>query len=468
MKIVPHDYQAKNAAHLAGVLSKYGSAFDGSEPGTGKTVTALETMRLLGQAPVVICPRVVKGAWARTAAAMGVPVTLVENYEAFTRSSRLPDAGVMTETLFRGKVKKQWQWNLTAPLIFDEVHNCKSDKSMNSALLIAAKRQRIPTLMLSATAAESPLDMKALGWHLGLHSFLDYYKWQRRNGCKPGTFGGMEFTGDVKALKRIHDQIYPARAVRVMKSEIPGFPETQILPELYDLGSPSQVDKLYEIMRKATEDLKKVREGDRERALQKAVELAEREGTEVDRELLAMLPDHPLTARLRARQNLEILKVPLFLQLVKEGRANHQHVLVFVNFQRTIDELLERLRKEFEEPISVIQGGQSDKAREGQRQDFQNGVSKIIILNSAAGGVGIDLHDIVGFSPRLSLISPTYRADHMLQVFGRPWRNGALTKSEQRVVLVADSIETGIHDAMMTKIDALSTLNDGDLNNPLR
>jgi superfamily II DNA or RNA helicase len=55
-------------------------------------------------------------------------------------------------------------------LVFDECHTCKSPFSQNSQMLIAAKQQGLPVLMLSATACKDPTEMRSLGFVLGLHA----------------------------------------------------------------------------------------------------------------------------------------------------------------------------------------------------------------------------------------------------------------------------------------------------------
>ncbi|MFI3244303.1 MAG: hypothetical protein R3Y56_08630 [Akkermansia sp.] len=60
-----------------------------------------------------------------------------------------------------------------ALIIFDEAQNCRGRDSLNSKMLIAARRQHHRILLCSATAASSPLEMRSIGFTLGLHMLSD-------------------------------------------------------------------------------------------------------------------------------------------------------------------------------------------------------------------------------------------------------------------------------------------------------
>jgi hypothetical protein len=63
----------------------------------------------------------------------------------------------------------------------------------------------------------------------------------------------------------------------------------------------------------------------------------------------------------------------------------------------------------------------------------------------------------------LALISPSYSAIVMRQVTGRVWRESSKTKSIQKILLVAGTVEEDVCEAVKLKIDNLDMLNDGDL-----
>ena len=96
--------------------------------------------------------------------------------------------------------------------------------------------------------------------------------------------------------------------------------------------------------------------------------------------------------------------------------------------------------------------------------NFQADKERVILVNIAAGGAGLSLHDLNGQYPRLSLISPSYSAVQMRQATGRVWRDSARSKSIQKIVFVANTVEVAVCEAVNVKLDNLDLLNDGDMN----
>lgn len=493
------DYQVENATALRDAVDQYRGALDASDTGTGKTYTICAVMRERGEKWLVVCPKAVRSAWHRVAAHFGGEVFTI-NYEALKGKTewgelRKPDGydaaakaareaskkaeayrlaiieddklladpactltqeeraavrakhsvmeyrdlqakeQIAKKTLSTLKNQRRFVWDVEIPgIVFDEAHRCKAPNSINAKMLIAAKRQNIPVICASATAAQSPLDMKALGYVLGLHNGVDFWKWCKNNGCKPSTFGGFQYVGGVMTMRKIHQQIFPSRGVRTRIEELGDrFPETQISAELYDLEGSGKIDLLYAEMDEARKALLK--------------------DAETDKDL-----DHPLTQLLRARQEVEILKVPLFQELAEDAVAEGMSVAIFINFNPAMDELLKRLKCE-----CYIRGEQSATERDAMIAKFQSGESRIIVCNIRAGGTGVSLHDLDGTRPRLALISPTYSAQDLVQVLGRVWRQGGKSKSIQRLVLAAKTVEEQIRQRFNGKLNNISMLNDGDI-----
>jgi len=170
-----------------------------------------------------------------------------------------------------------------------------------------------------------------------------------------------------------------------------------------------------------------------------------------------------LTAILRARQRIELIKAPLFIEMIEEGLENNMSVAVFVNFTETLEALAERLGTK-----CIVNGKVSNEARQKNIDDFQNDTQRVILINIAAGGAGLSLHDINGKYPRLSLISPSYSAVLMRQATGRVWRDSAKSKSIQKIIFVANTVEENVCKLVNNKLDNLDLLNDGDLTNDVK
>jgi SNF2 family DNA or RNA helicase len=167
---------------------------------------------------------------------------------------------------------------------------------------------------------------------------------------------------------------------------------------------------------------------------------------------------NPLTVVLRAHQRIEILKIPTFVELCNDFRHNSYSVVIFVNFTKTLELLCDMLHT-----TSKIYGEQSQEARLKIIEDFQSNRTNVIICNIKAGGIGISLHDIHGGYPRVSLISPTWSSIDLVQALGRIHRAGGKSKSLQRIIYTADTIEEKIADKLKNKLLNINSINNGDL-----
>ena len=116
------------------------------------------------------------------------------------------------------------------------------------------------------------------------------------------------------------------------------------------------------------------------------------------------------------------------------------------------------LSRRLKENHTFIQGGQSKDVRDSAIKAFQTGKVNVILCNTAAGGVGVSLHDTTGSAPRLALISPTYNAKEFHQCLGRVDRLGGMSESVQRILVAEETIETSIVKSMMAKIENLKLL----------
>jgi hypothetical protein len=433
MDLLP--FQQSHAHRVIEALRRHRTALDASDPGVGKTYVASYVAKTTGLSLLVICPKPVLPAWRKVTDAFDAPVTEITNFEQIR----------MGKTPYGKFVDKRFVWSgpTGTLLVFDEAQRCKARDSQNAEMLIAAKRQRIPTLMCSATAASNPLEMRAIGYALGLHCLYDYWPWAIDHGVQKGRFG-MEFTNDHEALSRLHDQIFshggPGSRLRV--TEIDEFPETQIISEPIATGEERKIQRIYDEMT---------------RELNKALAIEDHDGLfDLAVRMDATKANH-LTILLRARQQIEALKAKTIAAMAKDGADEGMSVAVFVNFDESIDEVAKLLKT-----TCVIRGGQKDADREMAIRRFQANQEKFIVCNIRAGGVGVSLHDPTGQKPRLALISPTYSAQDLRQALGRVHRAGG-AHSIQRLIFAAGTVEERACEAVATKLSHIDLLNDGDL-----
>lgn len=496
-------WQVKSAQHLAELLRQGQNCVDMSDGGTGKTYTGCAVANMLRKNTVAIVPKISVSTWQDVSFSFGHQIAC-GGYEHFrTGKTALgqwenpppaPDARqeqfvcqsclqtiVYNETmsfcphhpnglhcLVRKKVPWRYGkfiWNDRIEfLIFDEIHRCSALDSLNADMLIAARRQGIPTLGMSATAACTPLQMRALGYLLGLHGLdweavkrvkhvsaekfaeieriPNWKTWAYRQGCRyDPNFHGLVWQQPEerkqKIIREIRSDIIPACGVRVTTAEIPNFPKRIISAEVYDIDKPGLVDKLYVEMAEPLADL----------AAASADDIA---------------ADHPLTKLLRARQRLELLKMSVVVELAQDELAKGKSVAIFVNFKQTVAELAKKLKTTA--VISIIEGGQNACERDSNIARFQDNTARVIIANIAAGGQSVSLHDLDGSYPRIGLVMPNFSAVQMLQVFFRLAREGGKSTAIYKIILAAGSVERHIQKSFDAKRECLEALNDFDLN----
>lgn len=441
-------WQEKSVPHLIECLERHGAAADLSDPGVGKTYTACAVVRSLNLPTLVVAPKAVVPSWHKVATYLGTELDAM-NWE-MVRTGRTPYG----EWKLEGRQRKErFHWNPAIKfLIGDEFHRAGGASTKNSDMFIAAKRQGIPTLILSATLADSPLEFKCAGYLLGLHNAdepqtlanftkppISFYSWARRHGCGPGAFSAFEFKGSAEQqaaqMAKIHAALLPERGVRVRIADLgDAFPDNEVTAELYEAGDAAKVNALYAQMADSLACLH---------------ERTEKYG------------ESPLSKLIALRQEIELIKVPIFVSLAEDSIAQGRSVALFVNFSQTIQELRKRLKTD-----CFIDGSQTGEKGSRERQGcidaFQSDRSRVIVCNGDAGGVGVSLHDVRGQYPRTSLISPGYSAKVFRQITGRIWRDDSKSKSLQRAICLAGTCEEQVAKALERKSTRLEALNDAD------
>jgi superfamily II DNA or RNA helicase len=425
-----YDYQIKSAGYLCASLIKHGSALDGSDTGTGKTPVSFAVARQLNHDVAILCPKSVIPSWERWAEKFRVKPIFVINYEQ-----------CKTEKFRFGHFDQygNYVWKLNKQntlLIFDEAHKCKGEYTQNSSLLIGARKSRIPMLLLSATIATNPREMKASGYALGLHALDDFRAWSIGKGCYQNNFNGWDCANPQEAMKKISPELFPMRGYRVRIADLgDAFPDTQITAEMYDTGTARIQNEQYDFL---IEEIKRLK-AEKKAGYTAAI----------------------LTLNLRYRQNAEIRKIGVLTELAKDALEENLSVVIFVNFTETLIALEKNLKNSV-----TIHGQQSGEERQASVDAFQADKARVIICNVQAGGVGLSLHDLNGKHPRIAFLCPTYGAINLKQALGRVHRAGGLSKSLQRLVYAKGTIEEEICVSVSRKLDNISALNDGDLMEP--
>jgi len=168
--------------------------------------------------------------------------------------------------------------------------------------------------------------------------------------------------------------------------------------------------------------------------------------------------EHPLTKLLRIRQKLELLKVPLALELARDLIDSGHSVGFFVNFSQTIRALAEKMNTRCIIDGSIL----GVRHRQQSIDNFNANIERAIIINSAAGGAAVSLPDVTGDYPRVGLVFPGNSAVDFRQLVGRFHRLDSLSTCYYRVLCAANTVETTMHRKLCAKLDNLDKLNDDD------
>ncbi len=430
------EFQVPIAGKLCAAIKHNDAALDGSDMGAGKTYSAVAVARELGMKIGVVCPKAVISAWNKVISKhFGMKAQFVVNYESL-KTGKYKEIGVW-KRVSRTSTRENFHW--TCPkdtlIIFDESHRLKGDGTQNSHMGLMAKKQGYKILCCSATNAINPIELKCVGFILGLYKSGKWTKFLRDHDCSKGRFG-WEFGGNKQVLKKLNADIFLDKGVRVKREDIKGFPDCEIIAEAYNIDA------------QAEGDLKKVyAEMDRELTLLRAKCKSAKE-----------YKINAMVAMLRARQKAELIKVPLFVEMAEDGLEDGMSVVIFVNFSDTVRALSKRLNTN-----CVVWGENVGNERDKHIADFQSDHKRVIIVNIKAGGAGLSLHDLNGNFPRLALISPTPSAVDLRQALGRVWRDGGKTKSLQKIIFTANTVEEDVCEKVKLKLNNLDTINDGDV-----
>ena len=450
------NYQIPHVLQMYEIFLVNNCILDASDTGTGKTYTSLALAKMLNKNPFVICPKSVIPSWISAAKYFDISLFGISNYEMLKGckyyTSDLEKVicpymdikNVDLQTLNGSKkTKKELKNNKldfdfylpdNVIVIFDEAHRCKNYHSVTSRLLLSIKKANQKLLLLSATITDKITCFKPFGVVLDFYDDIKKFNmWIRRKQIMNKIKYKLWTDDDKIKLDIINTSIFPDKGSRLKIKELGDlFPKNQIVSQSYLCSDYDKVQKLYEVINDALDELKKKET--------KAVALGK---------------------IIMARQKIEMYKVPIFLDLTEDAIENGYSVVIFVNYLETMNMLSYNLKTD-----CLIHGGQNMDERQSCIEDFQSNKCRILISIIQAGGVGISLHDIHGNHPRMSLISPTWTGHEIKQALGRIYRAGSKTPALQRIIYCAKTYEDELCKIIDKKIGVIDAINDGDILGP--
>ena len=439
-----HSTKLLNSLHLNGF------AFDASPTGTGKTYCASWIAKNYGSSVVVICPKSVQKNWFDTLKSFGIDNPIVMTFERLVRGNTNYYTYDMSVYLNRTNWWKSLGITVNFPnnslVILDEVHKCKGQKSLSGECLVAIKNAGHKLLMLSASAATNVTEMKAFGYATLLHSGYGFYDFCKDNGVAFNRFGLGTWDANLQKCKegmvRIHNTLFNTLgcANRMNRKDFGNiFPDNQVIADGFDLGSNTA--KLQSVYNEMEYELMNLDESSMEYS------------------------EHHFAIIMKARRQSEILKVPAMVSWIEDMYDEGVSPVVFINFRETLEAIEKRLNSaKYSGKIAKIVGGQTQKQRDNEIEQFQSDTKRICLVMVAAGSASVSLHDLNGNYPRHTLINPSYSAINTLQALGRCHRANGKTPVVQRFFFANGvEIEEKMRKRVNLRLTNLDSLNDGDL-----
>jgi hypothetical protein len=303
-------------------------------------------------------------------------------------------------------------------VIFDEAHKCKSPQTINNAILRTMADTDTKIMLLSATIADKPENFALVGYTLGLYTSLrDAKQWIR-------TIGGAH----ANPMMGVHRELIPEHMSRMSIKDLgDAFPDNKIIASCYDMECAKEIEEQYNIIENEIDNLKTKEE--------QSVALA---------------------AITYARMRIEQLRIPTFIEMAQKFVEEGNSVVLFVNFTMTLKTIAKELHTN-----CVIFGDQTLEERTDNIDNFNKDIARVIVVNIRSGGAGISLHDTIGTYPRVSIISPSWSAQDILQSLGRIHRANGKTPVRQYLVYCKDTIEEEVCENMIDKIKNISCVNEG-------
>jgi hypothetical protein len=236
-------WQVTAVSKLCAAIKKWGCAIDGSDVGVGKTYNACGTARELDMDILVVCPKAVMESWKRVIKnhfKINHRLVGVINYEMLRMGKK--DSMIASYVKRRDTRRNEFVWKIpkSTLIIWDESQKLKGANTKNSETCLEALKQGYKMLFCSATNATNPLELKTVGMAIKLfENNKQYYTWLYAHGVTKGRFG-LQFNNDKEVLKKLHNDIFINRGVRLTRDTIPNFPESQIDAECYNMEEDAQ------------------------------------------------------------------------------------------------------------------------------------------------------------------------------------------------------------------------------------
>ena len=417
-----YDYQVPHILSLIDILNKNGRACDLSATGTGKTFSSIAICIEMKLKPFIICPATMQHIWLKIMETNNCNYYGIASYEL-----------IKNGYYYKNNIKQECEFikingdgykinNLPNDIlfIFDEVHKCKNFNTKNGKILYELAISPAKILLLSATIGDKPIYLTLLLLTLKIIKDIEYAKiWIEKN-----------IKNHKNYMLALFDVLYPKYASRMtLDNIIETSPQNKIIADCYETINIEDIEKEYKNINFCLEQ-------------------------NINSTGIGLI--------IKARQRIELLKIPIFNELVNYHINNGKSIVIFVNYTETIIQLSKLLNTN-----CIVYGKQTMKIRKENIEKFNNDTERIIICNIKSGSHGLSFHDLHGNYPRISLISPCWSATDLIQCLGRIYRMDVKTETEQYIIFSNCENERRIQKNIKDKINSIGLLNDGILDDPI-
>jgi len=447
MDIPIYPYQDLAKAEIINHLHEKGSSALLAPTGSGKTRAAAAVANELKLSVIVVCPLQAMDSWIKELQLWKVKIIDVVNYELLREGSTRDDKNKSTKCTYlipqyrkdshRGQIINKfcgYKWELpnNTLLIYDEAHKGKnglnSGHTKNSQL-IASSRSAINlpnkkyVLLLSATITDGVESGDVLCYVLGSYKPYDQ-----------GAYERFLKTNKITTIMQLIDNLVPKFAVKMIPVGNTEFPDRIKCVKMELKGDGA----------KRAEELHAIMEAKAQAAAEKNKKLT----------LMDIVNDW---------QELELLKVPLYVDKVRRWREKNYAAVVFVNFTNTREAIHNLIRKEnIKAAIAHLHGAMKTKEKDAVVEGFRNDEYDVLIGMIQCAGESVNFHDIIGKKQRRSIVAECMSGIKVRQALGRIDRTGKKSPTKQYMIYVKGSkTEERIADIQAKKIKNLQYVGGG-------
>lgn len=404
------------------------AAYNGSDPGVGKTIMTLLTIPEMGFKKIlVISPKNMLYTWKKEANIwlpdFHVDILETPNDKLKLHAQHAKHIYVVAYSfVWRDSIAKYILKNKWDCLVLDEAHKLQNKKAEQTRFVLTELWKRIPyRIALSGTPFGACVTECYAIFNKMLPNFFGgKYAFAEAFAIEEKTPWGSKFHGikNAEILSKLIRKNFFFRYKRdEVENEIPARNFTQItLPKKYSL--------------KAYEDMLK---------------LLEAEGTDVTE-----LPDIPVHMMGVIRLQGE-LKVDVIAEYAEDLLEQNIPIVIFTINKAVLAAYKERLAKF--NPL-IIDGDTSTMQREINKNEFQTGVSNLMLINFKAGGEGITLTR----AQYVLLSQLPFNPRDVEQAVSRANRIGAKETLNISYFVVENSLDEKISSRIMQKLKDFNKL----------